>query len=145
MGDWLFGCDICQEVCPWNRRTPPARQSGFLPLESQNPVELAEWFSISDEGFRERFRRTPLWRSRRRGILRNAAIVLGNQRAASALDALRIGLDDPEPLVRGAAAWALGELGHPAAVQALRSRLERERDPVVCGELQRALASGSGG
>jgi epoxyqueuosine reductase len=140
VGDWLFGCDICQEVCPWNRRAPLSLESGFEPASGRNPVELAELFFLDDAAFRQRFRHTPLWRARRRGILRNAAIVLGNQRAVSALPALCRGLDDPEPLVRGAAAWALGRLGTPEAEAALRRRAAVERDAMVCQELEAALA-----
>jgi len=107
LGDWMFGCDVCQDVCPWNHRAPLSREPAFAAREDQNPLELAGLFYMSDDQFRARFRKTPLWRSKRRGILRNAAIVLGNQRAASAIAALEHGLDDPEPLVRESCAWAL--------------------------------------
>src|SRR5687767_32304 len=62
VGDWLFGCDVCQEVCPWNRFAPPSAESQFEPLESMNPVALAELFDLTEEDFRRRFRHTPLWR-----------------------------------------------------------------------------------
>jgi epoxyqueuosine reductase len=105
-GDWLFGCDICQEVCPWNRKAPPGTESAFQPgpeLESIDPVEL---LGLSEEQFRERFRGTALMRAKRRGLLRNAAIVLGNQGDPAALPALENALADCEPLVREAAGWA---------------------------------------
>jgi epoxyqueuosine reductase len=140
VGDWLFGCDVCQEVCPWNHRAFHSPEAGFQPQAGHNPVELAELFFLDDAAFRQRFRYTPLWRARRRGILRNAAIVLGNQRAVSALSALCRGLDDPEPLVRGAAAWALGRLSTPEAEAALRRRAAVENDPMVREELAAALA-----
>jgi epoxyqueuosine reductase len=110
IGDWLFGCDICQEVCPWNGKAPQSPEPSFEPLANANPVDLAELFSLDDAAFRERFRHTPLWRSKRRGILRNAAIVLGNQRATSAKPALTRGLADAEPLIREACAWALEQI-----------------------------------
>ena len=110
VGDWLFGCDICQEVCPWNHRAPLSQEEDFQPRADANPVELAGLFSLDDAAFRRLFRHTPLWRSRRRGILRNAAIVLGNQRALHAVEALTTGLNDPEPLVREASAWALEQI-----------------------------------
>ncbi|MEQ8837433.1 MAG: hypothetical protein RID07_11570 [Lacipirellulaceae bacterium] len=72
-----------------------------------NPVELAELFDLDEPAFRQRFRKTPLWRPHRRGLLRNAAIVLGNQRCESAVPALKRGLNDAEPIVREACAWAL--------------------------------------
>lgn len=70
----LFGCDTCQEACPWNRRTPTSVEPGFQPGVGMNPVEVAEIVALDDEAFRHRFRRTALWRARREGILRNAAL-----------------------------------------------------------------------
>ncbi len=70
----LFGCDACQEACPWNRHTPASVEPAFQPGADMNPVELAELIALDDEAFRRRFRHAPLWRARRTGILRNAAI-----------------------------------------------------------------------
>jgi epoxyqueuosine reductase len=106
-GNWLFGCDICQEVCPWNRKSPAGKEATFQPrpeLESTDPIEL---LGLSEEQFRERFRGTALMRPKRRGLLRNAAIVLGNQGDPAALPALEKALGDAEPLVREAAGWAI--------------------------------------
>jgi len=140
-GDWLFGCDVCQDVCPWNRRAPQTGESSFAPAPAANPVELAGLFDLSDEQFRERFRRTPLWRAKRRGILRNAAFVLGNQRAADSVDALARGLDDHEPLVRQACAWALGRFPDRKTHQSLSERLTVEDDPQVREEIESALSA----
>jgi epoxyqueuosine reductase len=107
LGDWVFGCDICQDVCPWNRKAPQATEPSLLtPLvgPTLDPVEL---LSLSETAFRERFRETALWRTRRRGLLRNAAIVLGNRGDRRALPALEKALADPEPVVREAAQWAI--------------------------------------
>jgi len=71
-GRRLFGCDACQEVCPWNRRTPATAEPVFQPAEGMNPVELADLLALDDEAFRRRFRHAPLWRARREGIHRNA-------------------------------------------------------------------------
>lgn len=139
VGDWLFGCDVCQEVCPWNRRSEVAAEAGFQPAGGSHPVDLAELFFLDEAAFRGRFRHVPLWRARRRGLLRNAAIVLGNQRAVAATAALLHGLHDPEPLVRGAAAWALGRLATPEARQALLKRQAIESDPMVAEEIAAAL------
>jgi len=113
IGDWVFGCDICQEVCPWNRRVPASSEDAFAPAPESNPVLLADLLAMTESDFRTRFRRTPLWRAKRRGLLRNAAIAAGNQRAPELLDALIRGLSDPEPLVRDACAWALEQRYRP--------------------------------
>ena len=114
IGNWLFGCDVCQDVCPWNSRTHNAAHTdepAFQPAMDFNPVDLIALFDLDDEAFRERFRHTPLWRAKRRGLLRNAAIVLGNQPTTEAIPALKKGLSDAEPLVREACAWALHDTG----------------------------------
>lgn len=141
MGDWLFGCDVCQDVCPWNRRAPSSDEPAFRPAPDENPLELAALFELDDDAFRRRFRHTPLWRPKRRGILRNAAIVLGNQRFAKAIHALARGLSDDEPVVRGACAWALGQIETPEALAALQARRMIENDPEVRRELAAALGA----
>ena len=140
MGEWILGCDICQEVCPWNRKAPLSIEEQFNPIEGQNPIELRPLFSLTDEQFRQRFRHTPLWRPKRRGILRNAAMVLGNQPSDENLPALSFGLDDVEPLVRGASAWALGKHRSLSASDSLLQRLVLEQDAEVRAEIQLALA-----
>ena len=137
IGDWLFGCDVCQDVCPWNRKAPATCEPAFQPIEQS--VDAVELLSISDEEFRRRFRHTPLWRSKRRGIVRNAAIVLGNQRRPETAPSLARALSDAEPLVRGAAAWALGQIGNVAAKAALAERRPLEDDADVLAEVDAAL------
>jgi epoxyqueuosine reductase len=141
VGQWLFGCDICQDVCPWNHRAPQSDEAAFTPLPDRNPIELAGLFALDDDAFRERFRHTPLWRARRRGILRNAAIVLGNRPDMRCLDALIGGLVDSEPLVRAACAWALARYDNDRAREALGHRLPDENDPEVRSEIERALVA----
>ena len=145
MGDWVFGCDICQDVCPWNSDTPASHEAGLQPLDPLNPVALHELFELDDESFRARFRRSPLWRSKRRGILRNAAIVLGNQGSIESLQPLCQGLLDEEPLVRAASAWALGQLAIPLAKEALSRQLDVEPDAHVEAEIQQALVFADSG
>ncbi len=139
MGDWLFGCDVCQDVCPWNHKAPESREVGFMPAAGMNPIELAELFELDDEQFRARFRHTPLWRPKRRGLLRNAAIVLGNRRDPQTLPVLGKALHDIEPLVRGAAAWALGQFEQQLAQQMLETRAAEETDDYVQSEISAAL------
>jgi epoxyqueuosine reductase len=139
LGEWVFGCDVCQDVCPWNHRAPLATEPGFNPGDGMNPLELVGLFFLDDDGFRTRFRHTPLWRAKRRGLLRNAAMVLGSLPHPSSIAALRRGLSDLEPLVRGASAWALGRFDSPEAITDLRHRLTEETDPAVRAEIAAAL------
>jgi epoxyqueuosine reductase len=139
VGEWLFGCDICQEVCPWNQKAQP----GTLPAlaakrDLQDPDPIA-WLQLSPDEFREHFRGTPLTRPKRRGLLRNACLVLGNLRRFDAEPMLIAALEDEEPLIRGAAAWALGQLATGNAARALEARLSIEQDEQVRAELAAAL------
>lgn len=142
MGDWLFGCDRCQEVCPWNRRQVVSGEAAFQPAAGCNPANAVEMFSLTEEEFRRRFRRTALWRARRAGLLRNAALVLGNQPCAEGLVVLRQGLQDSQPVVRAACAWALGRYPDPAARSALEKALSAEPDEQVRQEILAALEDG---
>jgi len=140
IGDWLFGCDVCQDVCPWNRRAPLTNEPAFEPLAGMNPIDLAALFDLDEAAFRARFRNTPLWRAKRRGLLRNAAIVLGNRPDEDALPALVRGLNDDDPLVRAACAWAIGNYNCLNAARAFEARLAIESDPVVRLEIERSRA-----
>jgi epoxyqueuosine reductase len=108
LGDWVFGCDVCQEVCPWNRKAPAA--TAFPVQTDGSALDLIEVLGLSEDGFRQRFRGTALTRPRRAGLLRNAALVLGNLGQEAALPALRRALADPEPVVREAARWAIARI-----------------------------------
>jgi epoxyqueuosine reductase len=143
LGDWVFGCDVCQDVCPWNHRAPHSPLEDLQPGVGTNPLDLIAIFDLSEAEFRARFRHTPLWRAKRRGLLRNAAVVLGNQRFEQALPVLICGLGDDEPLVRGACAWAVGRLDDPRATEPLRRRLTIETDADVRGELATAIQAAS--
>ncbi|HYD49833.1 MAG TPA: tRNA epoxyqueuosine(34) reductase QueG [Terriglobales bacterium] len=135
LGNWVFGCDICQEVCPWNekygREHPPAAAPELFP-------SLPELLRLDEESFRLRFRATPLLRSKREGLARNAAVALGNSGNPAAIVALAEALQrDPAALVRGHAAWALGQLG---ATAVLEKALSSEEDPQARAEIEAALA-----
>jgi len=140
MQEWLFGCDVCQEVCPWNRKAPISEEPAFQPVEVFTPVDACELLTLDEAAFQRRFQSTPMSRSRRAGLLRNAAIVLGNRGDQTAVPALLNVLDDCEPLIRGAAAWALGQLGEADARETLDRRLESETEPTVVQELQTAIS-----
>ncbi len=110
IGDWLFGCDVCQAVCPWNRKASEAQDAEWLGIAPQTELDLIELLILDEDAFRKRFKSTPFWRPRRRGMLRNAAIVLGNQRCIRAIPILERCLEDSEPIIREAAAWALQKI-----------------------------------
>lgn len=139
IGEWLFGCDVCQDVCPWNRHSRPATEETLWPSAESNPLALAPLFELNDDAFRRRFLKTPLWRPKRRGLLRNAALVLGATRAAGSEAALTRGLHDCEPLVRAASAWALGRLGTDVAAAVLGKQSLLEGDETVRSEIAAAL------
>lgn len=149
VGDWLFGCDVCQEVCPWNRHAPGSLEPAFQPRAGSS-LPLADLLGLDDAGFRERFRGTPLFRAKRRGLLRSAAIVLGNRPDAASGPALFAALADSDAVVRGAAAWALGRwIAAGVSAEACRATLAARRtietDAEVQREIERALEPGVAG
>lgn len=107
MGEWVFGCDICQDVCPWNRHAPVSREPAFQPRGGETTLPLAEILILDDVGFRQRFKGSPVLRAKRAGLARSAAIALGNQPDPAAAPALEQALRDPDPVVREAAVWAI--------------------------------------
>jgi len=144
MGTHIFGCDICQAVCPWNRKAPESTETAFLSRAGYAAPELLPLLSLSDEEFRAKFRGSPIKRTKRRGLLRNVAVALGNLQDPRAIPALILALRDSEPLIRGHAAWALGRIGGVGARQALHVALASERDPEVCDEISAALTESEG-
>jgi epoxyqueuosine reductase len=139
VGEWLFGCDVCQDVCPWNKKSPRKDDDAFRPRPDLNPAELIPLLTLDAEDFERRFGDTALARPGRAGLLRNAAIVLGNNRNAQAVPALCRSLDDADPVVRGASAWALGQIGGAQSLAALKSRLRVEDNATVVVEIEQAL------
>jgi epoxyqueuosine reductase len=136
IGNRVFGCDICQDVCPWNRRfAKPTEEPALQPGPDRFAPLLLDLMALDDEGFGRRFRHSPLVRAKRRGLLRNAAVALGNWGDVSAIPALIRALDDREPLIRGHAAWALCRIGTHEARQAMADALEAEADAWVREEL----------
>jgi epoxyqueuosine reductase len=141
LGNHIFGCDVCQEVCPWNRRLArPTVEPAFQPRPDQVAPSLLSLLSLTEAEFQARFAGTSIMRTKRRGLLRNVAVALGNSGDPAAVPALTQALADPEPLVREHVAWALGQLNTPAAREALAAALAREPEPQVVEEIQAALA-----
>jgi epoxyqueuosine reductase len=142
VGNRVYGCDICQEVCPWNSFATPADEPALLAREGLDGPRLIEWMGMTQEDFSRRFKGSPIKRAKRRGLLRNVAVALGNWGSPEAVPALVGALEDEEPLVRGHAAWALGSIATDPAKDALRARHEVEEDTWVRDEIELALAAG---
>lgn len=140
-GEWIFGCDICQQVCPWNQRFAlPKGDPAFSERNGIYQRDLVEDLSLTPQAFNKLFRGSPLKRSKRRGYLRNVAVALGNKRDQSALPGLSNALkEDAEPLVRAHAAWALGVIGGDSARGELMHALGDEMDESVLREIRAAL------
>jgi epoxyqueuosine reductase len=140
VGNRIFGCDICQEVCPWNRRfARPTAEPAFQPRPEAIAPALLDLMALDDAGFRQRFRGSPVKRAKRRGLLRNTAVALGNWGDAAAVPGLVRALEDSEPLIRGHAAWALGRVDSEEGRQALEQARQHEGDDWVREEIRLAL------
>ena len=138
LGEWVFGCDICQDVCPFNRFSSDASWPELRPEAGAGPrLDLVDLLSIaSDEEFRARLRGTPLTRPKRRGLLRNAAVVAANVGCTAAVPVLVERAEhDPEPLIRSHALWALLQLD-PATGSRVSERVSAwDDDPLVRDEI----------
>ena len=141
MSNMIFGCDICQEVCPWNQNASKSSESGLRPRPENVAPELIELMKLDQSAFKKRFHKSPIKRTKRRGLLRNVAVALGNWAHESAIPALSLGLQDPEPLVRSHAAWALGRISASQAKINLKAAKTTEKDPSVLEEIEAALSS----
>ena len=114
MGSWVFGCDVCQEVCPYNKKVRPANHAEFEPNEAEDAApDLLGWLRLteSEADFRQKFRGTPLLRPKRSGLRRNLAVALGNTHDRAALPDLQaVLLTEADPIVREHLAWAIEEI-----------------------------------
>jgi epoxyqueuosine reductase len=139
MGNLIFGCDICQEVCPWNSKATPTEERGFYPRKQNFVPKLLSLLNMTQAEFSKRFKGSPIKRAKRRGFLRNVAVALGNWGDKSAVPGLKKALNDDEPLVRGHVAWALGQIGGQTVKKALRARLRIETDSQVIKEIEATM------
>jgi epoxyqueuosine reductase len=147
IGNRVYGCDICNEVCPHNspKFVRITDEAAFWPRQGVHGARLIELMGMDQAEFSRRFKHSPVKRTKRRGLLRNVAVALGNWGSPEAVPVLTSALDDHQPLIRGHAAWALGRISSEGAVQVLRRRLDVEEDPWVREELELAVGRGSPG
>lgn len=140
MGKWILGCDVCQEVCPYNRLTQPMDDLAFAPRVGVGPnPPLIPLMGLDTQGFKELFKGSPVLRPKRRGFLRNVAVALGNAKDPIAVPALSRALSDEEPLIRSHSAWALGRIGGQEARSALEAARPAESDEAALAEISLAL------
>lgn len=141
IGDWIFGCDVCQQVCPWNLRfSKTTLDPAFEPGPFLREARLDDFLRLPPKKWRSSLRDSPMERPRRKGLVRNAAIVAGNHADEAWLDGLVHALrDDPEPLARAHAAWALGQIDGPLSKEVLENYLTLESNAKVREEIILAL------
>lgn len=142
LGDWVFGCDVCQEVCPYSRAAKDDPDPAFLPKRLENAYPPLRWLlRMSEEEFRAVYRGTAVTRAKRKGLARNAAVALGNIGSEEDVPYLANAAEShDEPLVRGHAIWALSRIGGAAARAVIERQWRRETDETVRAEIAVALA-----
>lgn len=140
IGDWVFGCDICQDVCPVNRKAQQSLEPAFRQRHDFGAPALIPLLDLDDDGFRDRFRNSPVKRAKRVGLQRNVCVALGNIGDSAAVPALTRALHSDDALVRSHAAWALGRIRGKQAAIALESALDVENNSEVVDEIKLALA-----
>ena len=138
MGNWVYGCDICQVVCPFNRFARKTEEVAFYPDNQWGSVAppLLDLLSLNEAEFVERFAHSPIKRIKRTRLVRNASVAAGNWGSKTAVSHLINLLADPAPIIRGHAVWALQQIGSQQARMAMADLKEREEDTAVLQELQ---------
>jgi len=141
IGNHIFGCDICQEVCPWNKEASKSINPSLHPRPENLTPELVNLMNMDIHAFNKRFKNSPVKRTKRRGFLRNVAVALGNWGHPDAIPALRKGLHDENSLVRLHSAWALGRIFDKKAKNELEEAKGIEDNEEVLKEILEALLS----
>lgn len=145
MGNWVYGCDVCQLVCPFNRFARATAEQSFYPASWDAVMPpLPALLALDEETFNVRFAHSPIKRIKRERLVRNACVAAGNWASAQALPALLPLLMDESALVRGHAAWAVGQIGGEQGQKALQQALAQEPDTRVREEMARALTGETG-
>jgi epoxyqueuosine reductase len=144
MGNWVYGCDICQDVCPWNRFAVETQETAFKSADFNSAAPpLLDLLTLTDAQFAGRFANSPIKRIKRQRLLRNACVAAGNWGSRDAVPALINLLSDTAPLIRGHAAWALGTIGARRGLAAIDHALTTESDAAVRSEFAIALGTHS--
>jgi epoxyqueuosine reductase len=141
IGNHVFGCDDCQEVCPWNRFSRPSREGRFFPRDAVRDQPLESFLEMSEAEFKRRFAGSAVLRAKRRGFLRNVCVAIGNSGKAELAEKLLPLLEDEEPLVRGHAVWAYARLSGESALSVLEEAKSKEKEASVLEEIAVALKS----
>src|SRR3989337_1999344 len=135
VGSWSFGWDICQDFCPWDRRAKVTDESSFQPREGLFNPDLASLSQLTEEDFRRIFKGNPIKRAKRKGLLRNIVLAMGNSSLKEFIPYLKESLKDKDPLVRAHSAWALWKLDGKDSREILSNHLDVETEPMVMDEI----------
>ncbi len=135
IGNRIYGCDDCQEVCPWNRFAVVTSEKDFHPRAGNLSPELAPLVRVTPKEFNDRFRGSAIRRAKRDGFVRNVVVALGNSHDPAALPALAEAVKDASPLVRAHAAWALGQIPTEESRRLLKQAEAAESEPEVREEI----------
>ena len=140
MGNWIYGCDICQDVCPFQRFTSETTEVAFQPVNwNRVAPRLVDVLALDEAKFKTNYHDSPIYRIKRERLVRNACVAAGNGSVTEAIPLLADLLEDDSPLVRGHAAWALGQLIAENATPLLKRRYNREPDSQVRREIESVL------
>jgi epoxyqueuosine reductase len=141
IGEWVFGCDICQEVCPYNVRAQAGGEARLRLPDQRRELDLAGLLALGEEGWVEKFQVSAMKRAKLEGLKRNAAVVMGNRRDPAYVGPLARALEEGSPMVRRHAAWALGRIGGEAARRHLETAGSRTEEPEVQAAIAAALSA----
>ncbi|MGI9535396.1 MAG: tRNA epoxyqueuosine(34) reductase QueG [Thermodesulfobacteriota bacterium] len=139
IGNNVFGCDICQDVCPWNNNAHTRADDSFLPREGLYQPDLRYLLDLEQEEFSKIFKNSPVKRAKRKGIIRNVLIAIGNTESSEYVDLVNRYLIDSDPLIRRHAVWALWKIQGRECLKELKSMFSKETDEDVNSELKKIL------
>ena len=143
MGNWVYGCDVCQEVCPFQRFASPTQEAAFYPSDLDHIApKLVDLLALDAATFHQRYYGSPIYRIKRERLVRNACIAAGNWGHADAILPLQSLLSDPSPLLRTHAAWSLRQIMGDDSRRLLQAHLLHETDNPVREEIQSLLEAG---